>query len=326
MFRYDRPQAGRYRQFWQFDIEAIGDAGPGHRRRDRRARRAVLPRGRARRRRGPPQLDRRPGLPARRTSTELTGLLPRPTATTCRSSSAAGSSATSLRLLDSKDPAMAALNAAAPRITDRLCDACAEHFAGRPGAPRRARRPRIGSSRGSSAASTTTRGPRSSSTSRGREGQQQAIGGGGRYDGLVELLGGRPTPGHRLRHRARSAGPGAGRDRASPATARAGAGRGRRRRRPGRHRRAAAGRHGPAGGRASRPGRTSAAQARQAARGGRPRRRPLRGHPRRRAVRRRRRAARPAGRDAEAGPARRPRPRDRARPRAPPPRGGAGLT
>src|SRR4051794_27721225 len=29
MFRYDRPQAGRYRQFWQFDVEAIGDAGPG---------------------------------------------------------------------------------------------------------------------------------------------------------------------------------------------------------------------------------------------------------------------------------------------------------
>ncbi len=30
---------------------------------------------------------------------------------------------------------------------------------------------------------------------RGAEGQQQALGGGGRYDGLVELLGGRPTPG-----------------------------------------------------------------------------------------------------------------------------------
>jgi histidyl-tRNA synthetase len=28
MFRYDRPQAGRSRQCWQFDIEAIGDAGP----------------------------------------------------------------------------------------------------------------------------------------------------------------------------------------------------------------------------------------------------------------------------------------------------------
>ncbi|HEV2005440.1 MAG TPA: ATP phosphoribosyltransferase regulatory subunit, partial [Candidatus Limnocylindrales bacterium] len=29
----------------------------------------------------------------------------------------------------------------------------------------------------------------------GAEGQQDALGGGGRYDGLIELLGGRPTPG-----------------------------------------------------------------------------------------------------------------------------------
>src|SRR5207245_7394357 len=28
MFRYDRPQKGRYRQFYQFDIEAIGSASP----------------------------------------------------------------------------------------------------------------------------------------------------------------------------------------------------------------------------------------------------------------------------------------------------------
>ncbi|HSH21341.1 MAG TPA: ATP phosphoribosyltransferase regulatory subunit, partial [Candidatus Caenarcaniphilales bacterium] len=28
MFRYDRPQAGRFRQFWQWNVEAIGDAGP----------------------------------------------------------------------------------------------------------------------------------------------------------------------------------------------------------------------------------------------------------------------------------------------------------
>src|SRR5581483_11683112 len=28
MFRYDRPQTGRYRQFPQFDLEAIGDASP----------------------------------------------------------------------------------------------------------------------------------------------------------------------------------------------------------------------------------------------------------------------------------------------------------
>ncbi|MDA1061685.1 MAG: histidine--tRNA ligase, partial [Chloroflexi bacterium] len=28
MFRYDRPQAGRYRQLWQFGVECIGDASP----------------------------------------------------------------------------------------------------------------------------------------------------------------------------------------------------------------------------------------------------------------------------------------------------------
>src|SRR5918998_581408 len=28
MFRYDRPQAGGYRQFTQWDVEVIGDAGP----------------------------------------------------------------------------------------------------------------------------------------------------------------------------------------------------------------------------------------------------------------------------------------------------------
>ncbi|HEV2140711.1 MAG TPA: ATP phosphoribosyltransferase regulatory subunit, partial [Candidatus Dormibacteraeota bacterium] len=29
MFRYDRPQKGRYRQFYQVDVEAIGSAAPG---------------------------------------------------------------------------------------------------------------------------------------------------------------------------------------------------------------------------------------------------------------------------------------------------------
>ena len=121
----------------------------------------------------------------------------------------------------------------------------------------------------------------------GREGQQQALGGGGRYDGLVELLGGRPTPG---------IGFGLGLDRvllaleaeqgvaAPPPT-------------PPRSRSSSApirptpstrlaDRHRPAGGRARGAGRARPAQARQAARGGRARRRPLRGHPRRRAGRR----------------------------------------
>ena len=89
---------------------------------------------------------------------------------------------------------MAALNAAAPQITDRLCDACADHFAGV-----RAHLDALGVHyrlepglvRGLDYYTRTA----FEFYVTGREGQQQAIGGGGRYDGLVELLGGRPTPG-----------------------------------------------------------------------------------------------------------------------------------
>ena len=89
---------------------------------------------------------------------------------------------------------MAALNAAAPKITDRLCDACREHFAGvrahldALGVPYRLE---PGLVRGLDYYTRTA----FEFYVTGREGQQQAIGGGGRYDGLVELLGGRPTPG-----------------------------------------------------------------------------------------------------------------------------------
>jgi histidyl-tRNA synthetase len=192
MFRYDRPQAGRYRQFWQFDVEAIGDPGPaidaeiielGHRFYTEvgvqgvevlvnsigdpacrpayidtlvayyRGHRDVLP---------PTELDR----------------LER----------------NALRLLDSKDPAMADLNAVAPRITDHLCEACAAHFESVKahltalGVPFRVE---PGLVRGLDYYTRTA----FEYYVAGREGQQQALGGGGRYDGLVALLGGKPTPG-----------------------------------------------------------------------------------------------------------------------------------
>jgi histidyl-tRNA synthetase len=89
---------------------------------------------------------------------------------------------------------MAGVNAGAPRITDRLCGSCAEHFA----AVREhldalgvAYRLESGLVRGLDYYTRTA----FEFYIEGREGQQQAIGGGGRYDGLVELLGGRPTPG-----------------------------------------------------------------------------------------------------------------------------------
>ncbi len=192
MFRYDRPQAGRYRQFWQFDVEAIGDPGPAvdaeiielgfrfygevgvkgvevlvNSIGDPACRPAYIEelvayyRG---------HLDRLP--PTERDRLERNAL----------------------RLLDSKDPSMVEINAAAPRITDRLCEACAAHFSAVQahlsalGVPFRIE---PGLVRGLDYYTRTA----FEFYVAGREGQQQALGGGGRYDGLVELLGGKPTPG-----------------------------------------------------------------------------------------------------------------------------------
>jgi histidyl-tRNA synthetase len=192
MFRYDRPQAGRYRQFWQWDVEAIGDPGPA--------------------------VDAELIELATRFYRDagLEGVTPHLNSIgdpTCRPAYVAELTAyyeghrdelpelerarlgrNVLRLLDSKDPAMAALNAAAPKITDRLCDACAGHFAGvraHLDALGVAYRLEPGLVRGLDYYTRTA----FEFYVTGREGQQQAVGGGGRYDGLVELLGGRPTPG-----------------------------------------------------------------------------------------------------------------------------------
>jgi histidyl-tRNA synthetase len=192
MFRYDRPQAGRYRQFWQFDAEAIGDPGPavdaeivelGYRFYVEAGLSGVqvllnsIGDGVCR----PAYLatlksyfssyaDQLPELERRRLETNP------------------------LRLLDSKDPAMTALVAAAPKISDHLCEACSAHFAAvrahldAMGVPYRLEPTLV---RGLDYYTRTAFEYYRS----GAEGQQQALGGGGRYDGLVELLGGRATPG-----------------------------------------------------------------------------------------------------------------------------------
>src|SRR4051794_278746 len=192
MFRYDRPQAGRYRQFWQFDIEAIGDAGPA-------IDAEIIELG--------TRVFRDAGLEGVQVLLNSIG------DGACRPAYIAELTAyfeghraalppteqerlgrNVLRLLDSKDPAMAALNAAAPRITDRLCDACAEHFAAvraHLDAVDVPYRLEPGLVRGLDYYTRTA----FEYYVVGREGQQQALGGGGRYDGLVEVLGGRPTPG-----------------------------------------------------------------------------------------------------------------------------------
>jgi histidyl-tRNA synthetase len=192
MFRYDRPQAGRYRQFWQWNVEAIGDPGPA-------VDAEIVELGaRFYREAGLDDVEIlvnsigdpacRPAYVAelvahfRRHAAELPELERRRLETN------------PLRLLDSKEPAMAALVAAAPKSTDHLCPACADHFAAV-----RAHLDAVGLAyrvepslvRGLDYYARTA----FEYYRRGAEGQQQALGGGGRYDGLVELLGGKPTPG-----------------------------------------------------------------------------------------------------------------------------------
>jgi histidyl-tRNA synthetase len=191
MFRYDRPQAGRYRQFWQWGVEAFGDPGPAV---DAELIELGL------------RFYRDAGL------ADVEVLVNSIGDPACRPAYVAGLAAyfgrheealpeperrrlatNPLRLLDSKEPAMAALIAAAPRSIDGLCDGCAAHFAAvrahldAVGIPHRVEPALV---RGLDYYTRTT----FEFYRRGEEGKQQALGGGGRLDGLVALLGGKPTP------------------------------------------------------------------------------------------------------------------------------------
>jgi histidyl-tRNA synthetase len=192
MFRYDRPQAGRYRQFWQWNVEAIGDPGPA-------VDAELIELGlRFYRDAGLADVEvlvNSIGDPACRPAyvAELAAYFGRheealPELERRRLAT------NPLRLLDSKEPTMAALIAAAPKSIDGLCDACAAHFAAV-----RAHLDAIGI--GHRVEPSLVRGLDYYTRTtfefyrRGTAGQQQALGGGGRYDGLVGLLGGKPTPG-----------------------------------------------------------------------------------------------------------------------------------
>ncbi len=126
MFRYDRPQAGRYREFYQFDLEAIGDDAPAL---DAETIEMAL--------------GWMTGLGLSQLRLELNSIGDQ----NCRPAYLEKLVAyyephvdelcpqcqrrlrtNPLRLLDCKEPLCEPLKAGAPRITDNLCEPCARAF------------------------------------------------------------------------------------------------------------------------------------------------------------------------------------------------------
>ena len=191
-FRYERAQAGRYRQFWQVGAEAIGSRRPGRRRGvDPPAARAADRAGRARPAPAP-LLPRHPGDP-RAVSRAPAGPPPRARGRSSAARSAAGSSSTRC------GPSTATTRARGRSWPPpRACSTSSTPTTPRT-SPRSARSSTppawtTSSTRRSSAGSTTTRG-RCSSSPPMRSARRARVGGGGRYDGLIEQLGGPSTPG-----------------------------------------------------------------------------------------------------------------------------------
>jgi histidyl-tRNA synthetase len=191
MYRYGRPGRGRHREHWQASVEAIGSDDPAVDAEVIELYAEVL------RRLGVTQWELRlnsigdqrcrPAYVERLNAwldahEELLG------------EEARHKRATSpLQVFDVKDPELRAALAAAPKIGESLCDACRAHFD-----QVRAGLERLGVPyvldpalvRGLDYYSRTTFefiGP--------DEGANSSICGGGRYDGLVEQIGGPPTPG-----------------------------------------------------------------------------------------------------------------------------------
>jgi histidyl-tRNA synthetase len=191
MFRYERPQAGRYRQFWQVGIEALGSDDPAI---DAEvvalAVRAFEEIGLA----GVTLLLNSMGDEACRPAyiETLRAYLRASSARLCGECQAR-TETNPLRALDCKRPDCQPVLALAPVLADHLCVPCRDHYA-----EVRAYLDSLGIAwveaprlvRGLDYYRRTT-----FELQHGGLGAQNAVGGGGRYDGLAESLGGPPLPG-----------------------------------------------------------------------------------------------------------------------------------
>jgi histidyl-tRNA synthetase len=190
MFRYEKPQQGRYRQFYQFDVEAVGYDGP-----DVDAELIIMS-ARLWQRLGISKIKLQInslGTPEARLSYRealveyFSGVKNQLDEDSMRRLEQ-----NPLRILDSKNPEMQAIVEAAPVMLDYLDEESAEHFSGL-----RALLDAAGVSysvnprlvRGLDYYSRTVFEWVTDAL-----GSQGAVCSGGRYDGLVEKLGGRATP------------------------------------------------------------------------------------------------------------------------------------
>ncbi len=191
IFRRERPQAGRFRQHTQFDMEILGEEDPAA---DVEVMMAAA------------NLYRQVGYKDVLFQLNSTGC------PSCKPdyvallrsyiSNHAGKLAevdqirlkrNPLRILDSKEEGMAELLADAPHIVDHLCDDCARHFADLQRLLDGLEQPyqiNFRLVRGIDYYTKTVFEVWAESI-----GAQAALCGGGRYDGLAEAIGGSPTPG-----------------------------------------------------------------------------------------------------------------------------------
>jgi len=191
-FRYERPQAGRYRQHHQLGVEVLGTGDPAV---DVEvitlAQRFYEALGLTRFRL---LINSMGHLECRGAYVELLRSHLEAHAEELCDEHQKTWRTNPLRVLDCKNAACVAVTAKGPMLIDHLCEDCRTHFSAvREGLSRlgvaNELNPRL--VRGFDYYTRTT----FEFVSDALEGAQNAIGGGGRYDGLVEQLGGKPTSG-----------------------------------------------------------------------------------------------------------------------------------
>jgi|KBSMisStandDraft_5_1062788.scaffolds.fasta_scaffold28074_3 histidyl-tRNA synthetase len=190
MFRYERPQKGRYRQFDQFDVEALGFEGP-----DVDAEQIVLL-ARLWKELGVRDVELHINsigdAADRKVHREKLVAHFEKHAQLLDEDARRRLHANPLRILDSKNPAMQPMIEAAPRLIDHLGDAAAEHFEGLKWLLQAAGLEFTVNARLVRGLDYYNRTVFEWITP--RIGAQATIAGGGRYDALFEQLGGKPTP------------------------------------------------------------------------------------------------------------------------------------